>query len=420
MTDRVEIRGLRIPTRVGTTEQERAAPQTVEVDIALSCDVGASARNDKLAWTIDYAAVRDAVHALAAARPRPLIETLAEDTAQHMLATYRPARVEVAVRKFVFADTASVGVRVVREASGALQPMHLRRANGSTLRLDGHTCALMGIVNLTPDSFSDGGAHASIEAARRHAHRLVDEGAHILDLGAESTRPGADDIGADEEWRRLGEVLALLAKDKIAAVLSVDTRRLATAMRARELGAAMLNLPFPQDLLAQDDIATLRAVLASFDAVVCMHSRGNPQTMRELCRYDGDVGEAVAQELGALVTALCGDAREKVIVDPGIGFAKDAAQSFALLGSIDKLAQRLGRPVLVGASRKSFLGAAGGLGVHERLLPSVAAAVLAAQQGAWIARVHDVAATRESLLVVSACQDAATSLSASAVSCPRP
>ncbi|MCS6915247.1 MAG: dihydropteroate synthase [Myxococcales bacterium] len=294
---------------------------------------------------------------------------------------------------------------VVTPAPGP--PLRLGRGDGSQLTIGDGTIRLMAILNLTPDSFFDGGRYAGAAAVRR-AEELVAQGADILDVGAESTRPGAPEVPAQEEWRRLAEVLPELRRAALPVVLSVDTRHAEVAERAADEGVCLLNLPFPQDLLGQRSPAALQALLRRFDGLVLMHARGTPQTMAGMCHYEGPVAEQVAAELVATCAQLCGgDLTQRVIFDPGLGFAKDAEQSLALLGRLGWLRARLGRPLLVGASRKSFLGWATGLPVQERLIPSVAAAVLAAWQGAAIVRVHDVVETRAALRLVAAVRQAA-------------
>lgn len=279
----------------------------------------------------------------------------------------------------------------------------------------------MAVLNLTPDSFSDGGRYfdpGDPGAAEARAHALVTEGADLIDIGAESTRPGARLLDEEEEWARLQPLLARLGRADLPVVLSLDTRHAGVAGRAADLGVRVLNLPFPAHLVetapgpgsagggaARDARKALRALLRRFDATVLMHSRGTPSTMQRLTVYDGDLCQTVATELSRAEAAIVGDdavLRARLIFDPGLGFAKEPAQSFRLLGQVGALRHALGRPVLVGASRKSMLGWATGLPVEERLVPSVVAAALAAYQGADIVRVHDVAATRAALRVCEA------------------
>ena len=303
--------------------------------------------------------------------------------------------------------------------------MELRRADGGALVVGAGRCALMGIVNLTPDSFSDGGRYSQGEHAMARVDELIAEGAEIIDVGAESTRPGAELLSAEVEWARLRELVTALGRRPVPVVLSIDTRHLAVARRALDAGFRVLNLTFPQHLLTPvqpardrallgapaltgDSAAAPAAVLRRFDGVVFMHARGTPATMRQLTDYGPDLCDTVIKELADVVSALTDPKlRARVIYDPGLGFAKTPAQSLQLLGQLGRLRAALGGPVLVGASRKSLLGSVTGLPVHERLLPSVVAAVLAAQQGAAIVRVHDVAATRLALQLCQAVGQAA-------------
>lgn len=268
-------------------------------------------------------------------------------------------------------------------------------------------CALMGILNLTPDSFSDGGRYSRSDRALARIDELIADGAEIIDIGAESTRPGAELLSAEVEWERLREVVTALGRRKVAAVLSIDTRHLLIAQRAADAGFGLLNVTFPQHLQnggsKTPGSPLIAAVLRQFDGLVMMHARGTPATMRQLTDYGPDLCQTVIRELADVVSALTDTMlRKRVIYDPGLGFAKTPEQSLQLLGQVGRLREALGGPVLIGASRKSLLGAATGLPVEDRLLPSVVAAVLAAQQGAAIVRVHDVAATRSALSLIQA------------------
>ena len=290
--------------------------------------------------------------------------------------------------------------------------VELRGSDGRVLTIGAERCAIMGIVNLTPDSFSDGGRYGSCERALLRIDELIAAGAELIDIGAESTRPGAELLTAEAEWERLHELLAALSRRPVAAVLSIDTRHLLTARRAAEAGFRLLNLTFPQHLLrpapslagaSAPDPQAIAEVLQGFDGLVMMHARGTPATMRQLTDYGPDLCNTLIRELADIVSALTDPRlRARVIYDPGLGFAKTAAQSLQLLGQLGRLRAGLDGPLLVGASRKSLLGAVTGLPVEERLVPSVVAAVLAAQQGAAIVRVHDVAATRSALELVRA------------------
>jgi len=255
----------------------------------------------------------------------------------------------------------------------------------------------MGVVNVTPDSFSDGGRFLEPQAAIAHARALVEEGADILDIGAESSRPGARGVGAEEELSRLMPVLEGLAD--CAAPLSVDTAKPEVMKAALAAGASMIN-----DISALRVPGTLEAVAASDAGVCLMHMQGEPRTMQQSPSY-GDVVAEVAAFLGERVAAAraAGIARERIVIDPGFGFGKTVAHNFDLLRNLDRVAA-LGLPVLAGWSRKSTLGAITGRAADHRLAASVAAALLAVERGARIVRVHDVAATRDALAVLAALQ----------------
>jgi dihydropteroate synthase len=253
---------------------------------------------------------------------------------------------------------------------------------------------LMGIVNVTPDSLSDGGQFLGPEAAIEHALRLEAEGADIIDVGAESTRPGSDPVGLDEELRRIMPVLEGLAS-RLRVPLSVDTRKAEVMRRAAQSGAALIN-----DVSAlTHDPGALEVAAATGLPVVLMHAQGDPRTMQERPHY-ADVVLDVYDWLGARIDACegAGIPRSRLIVDPGIGFGKTLAHNLALLGALS-IFHGLGCPILLGASRKSFIGELTGADVADRLPGSIAAALLGAGQGVQILRVHDVAATRQALAV---------------------
>jgi len=254
---------------------------------------------------------------------------------------------------------------------------------------------IMGIVNVTPDSFSDGGRYLSPSAALDHAHRLIDEGADLLDIGGESTRPGAADVSEAEEMER---VLPLLDALRATAVpVSVDTSKPGVMRAALGHGAAVIN-----DVRALQEPGALDAVREGDCGLVLMHMQGSPRTMQREPHYDEVVVE-VGEFLGARVMAAtaAGVDANRIVVDPGFGFGKNVEHNFALLRHLDSLV-RLGRPVLVGLSRKSALGNVTGRPVDDRLAASVAAALMAVERGARIVRVHDVAATRDALRVWAA------------------
>jgi len=257
---------------------------------------------------------------------------------------------------------------------------------------------VMGIVNVTPDSFSDGGRHAETAAACAHCERLLAEGADLLDIGGESTRPGAVAPTVDEELARVLPVLQHAVT--LGVPVSVDTSRPEVMQAALDLGVDIVN-----DVRALQRPGALAAVAAHPRAgVSLMHLRGEPDTMQSLAQYD-DVLRAVrdflVQRLAAVQAA--GIAPDRVVLDPGYGFAKTAAHNLALAARQREL-QALGRPLLVGWSRKGTLGLLTGRAVDARLPASLAAALAAVAQGAAIVRVHDVAATVDALKVWRALQ----------------
>ena len=251
---------------------------------------------------------------------------------------------------------------------------------------------VMGVLNVTPDSFSDGGRFMDRDAALAHARRMLEEGADLLDVGAESTRPGALAVSEDEELRRLMPVLEALAE--LPVPVSVDTRRARVMRQALTAGASMIN-----DVRALQAEGALEAVAASDCAVCLMHMKGDPRTMQKDPQYRDVVAE-VGAFLGSRIAAAqaSGIARERLTVDPGFGFGKALAHNLELLRRLGELPVD-GVPLLVGLSRKSMLGAITGRPAADRLAPSIAAALLAAQHGAKILRVHDVRETRDALAV---------------------
>ena len=264
----------------------------------------------------------------------------------------------------------------------------------------GRSPLVMGVVNVTPDSFSDGGRWFDADAAIAHGVELVAEGADLVDVGGESTRPGAARVEPEEELRRVVPVIRELAGRGIR--VSVDTMRAATALAAVEAGAEIIN-----DVSAGlADEAMGRIAAETGARYVAMHWRGHSDRMDGLAEYD-DVAVEVRDELAARVDALvaAGVDPERLILDPGLGFAKRGEQNWQLLARLDVLAG-LGLPILVGASRKRFLGALlpEGAAVEERDLPTAVVSVLAAEAGAWGVRVHDVRATRRALDVLGAWQ----------------
>jgi dihydropteroate synthase len=244
----------------------------------------------------------------------------------------------------------------------------------------------MGVVNVTPDSFSDGGRFLDPAAAVAHARRLAEEGADLLDIGGESTRPGAAPVSEDEELQRILPVLRSLPDFPV----SVDTRRPRVMRAALEAGASMIN-----DVDALGAPGAIEAVAGSDCAVCLMHKKGEPATMQRDPHYDDVVAEVkgfLKQRTEAARAA--GIAAERIVVDPGFGFGKTASHNLDLLRKLRELLQ-LNQPVLVGLSRKSILGKITGRPVEERLAGSLAMALLALQGGAAILRVHDVKETRD-------------------------
>jgi len=253
----------------------------------------------------------------------------------------------------------------------------------------------MGVVNVTPDSFSDGGRFLQPSAAAAHARRLVEEGADLVDIGAESSRPGGEPVSEEEELRRLLPVLGELKN--LGVPISVDTIKPHVMRAAIAEGAAMVN-----DINALRSPGALEAVAASNAGVCLMHMQGEPRTMQQAPRYGDVVSEVKAflvERVAAAETAGIG--RTRIVIDPGFGFGKTVEHNFELLRHLERFAET-GIPVLAGWSRKSTLGAITGRPAGERLAASVAAALLAVQHGARIVRVHDVAATRDALAVLAA------------------
>ena len=263
----------------------------------------------------------------------------------------------------------------------------------SRFRIDLSAPCVMGIVNVTPDSFSDGGQFFNSAAALAHCEVLLRDGAHILDIGAESSRPGAAAVGWQEEWQRVQPVLA--GALSLGCPVSLDTTKTELMRRALDLGVDIVN-----DINAFKAPGAVAAVAAHADCGVClMHMQGEPQSMQTAPHYT-DVVEEVSQFLDRRLTALTSRnvARQRIVLDPGIGFGKTVAHNLELLRRQAEL-QVLGQPLLLGWSRKSTLGAVTGKPNGDRLVASIAAALAAVQNGASIIRVHDVAATVDALKV---------------------
>jgi dihydropteroate synthase len=254
---------------------------------------------------------------------------------------------------------------------------------------------VMGIVNVTPDSFSDGGQHFQHDAALAHAQHLIAEGADIIDIGGESTRPGARPVGVQEELDRVLPIIEGLRG--APAPISVDTCKPQVMQAAIAAGAQMVN-----DINALQDAAAMNAVAAGNVAVCLMHKQGNPQTMQTQPQYQNvvaEIGEFLRGRIAAAEAAGIG--RERIAIDPGFGFGKTLAHNLDLLRHLDKLCE-LGVPVLAGLSRKSMLGALTGREAGDRVMASVAAALIAVQRGASIVRVHDVRETVDALKIWNA------------------
>ena len=266
---------------------------------------------------------------------------------------------------------------------------------GRILRLD--RPQVMGIVNVTPDSFSDGGAHDTTDAAVAHALRLVEEGADVLDIGGESTRPGAAEVEVEEELRRVVPVIERLAA-QVAVPISIDTSKPEVMRAAVQAGVGVIN-----DVYGLRREGALDAAAALGVPVVLMHMQGEPRSMQAAPQYDDVVGEVhrfLAERIFA--AEMAGIPKQRIVVDPGFGFGKDTAHNLQLLAQFERFVE-LGVPVLAGLSRKRSIGELTGRDVPaDRVAGSVAAHLIAAQRGAAIVRVHDVAATVDALKVWNA------------------
>jgi dihydropteroate synthase len=257
---------------------------------------------------------------------------------------------------------------------------------------------IMGVLNVTPDSFSDGGRFLDVEAAVAHGLELEAEGADILDVGGESTRPGAAPVPADEERARVVPVIERLRAAGAQAQISIDTSKLAVAEAALDAGATYVN-----DVTAFRGDGGIAELVAERGADCClMHMRGEPRTMQRDPTYDdvvSDVKAFLEERMAAAVAA--GVPEERIQLDPGIGFGKTVEHNLELLRRLDELVA-LGRPIVVGTSRKSFLGTLTGRDVEDRLAATIATNVLALANGAQVFRVHDVAPLRDALTVAAA------------------
>lgn len=255
---------------------------------------------------------------------------------------------------------------------------------------------VMGIVNVTPDSFSDGGRHGTTEAAITHALQLVAEGADVLDIGGESTRPDAQEISEAEELQRVIPVIEALVK-QVAIPISIDTSKPNVMRAAVKAGASIINDVFA---LRRDDALEVAAELNV--PVILMHMQGEPHSMQAAPHYEDAVAEVhsfLTQRIFAC--EMAGISKKNIVIDPGFGFGKSLEHNLALLAQISRFVE-LGVPVLAGLSRKSMIGALTGRAVNDRVHGSVAAAIIAVQNGAKIIRVHDVAATVDALKIWNA------------------
>jgi dihydropteroate synthase len=256
----------------------------------------------------------------------------------------------------------------------------------------------MGVVNVTPDSFSDGGRYLDEGKAIRHGIELADEGADILDIGGESTRPGASPVGADEELARVYPVIQGLAVGRPHAQISIDTSKAGVAAAALDAGATMVN-----DVTALRGDPKMADVVAAAGVDCClMHMLGEPRTMQEDPRYEDVVSDVKAflEERVAFAVAA-GIAEERIVLDPGIGFGKTIEHNLELLARLHELVA-IGRPVMIGTSRKSFLGRLTGRSVDQRLPGTIASCVVAYEHGARWFRVHEVAPVADALIVAAA------------------
>lgn len=257
---------------------------------------------------------------------------------------------------------------------------------------------VMGVVNATPDSFSDGGRFLDPEAAARRAADLVEEGAGILDVGGESTRPGADEVAVQDEIARVVPVIEAIRRAGISVPISIDTRKAAVARAAIAAGAAIVN-----DVSALSDPAMAGVAAEHGAGLILVHMKGTPRTMQESPEYD-DVTAEVSEHLAAAMdrAALAGVGPERIVLDPGIGFGKTMEHNLTLVREIPRLL-RLGRPVLLGVSRKAFIGRLlGGATPERRVNGTVGACVAGLDRGARIFRVHDVRPVAEALRVAHA------------------
>jgi len=304
---------------------------------------------------------------------------------------FRPAMKAVA-----FCPARPHGCGATEGSAGAMKTKVWHLAHGRSLEL-GAAARLMGILNVTPDSFSDGGRYLSADAALARALRMRDDGAAIVDVGGESTRPGAAEVDEAEELRRVLPVVERLATE-LSVPVSIDTCKTGVACQALDAGAAVVN-----DIAAgRDDPRLWDALRRSGAGYVAMHMQGTPRTMQAAPQYENvrsEIRTFFERRLACLEAV--GVRREQVVLDPGIGFGKSLEHNLDLIAHLDTLASGL-RPLLLGVSRKSFLGQALGVDLSDRLPGGLACTVWAALQGVQVFRTHDVAATVQALRMVEA------------------
>lgn len=267
-------------------------------------------------------------------------------------------------------------------------------ANGSTLNLT--FPQVMGILNVTPDSFSDGGRHNSLDLAIKYAHEMIDAGATILDIGGESTRPGAAEVSDDEELSRVVPVVEALAR-RFDVWLSVDTSKASVIRESARAGAHLIN-----DIRSLQEPGAMQAAAETGLPVCLMHMQGQPKTMQHAPHYDdliAEIDDYFVQHIAQCIDA--GIAKDKLLLDPGFGFGKNLHHNYELLAHLAEF-HHFGLPLLVGMSRKSMIGQLLHVSPEQRVTGSVACAVIAAMQGAKIVRVHDVKETVQAMRIVEA------------------
>lgn len=269
--------------------------------------------------------------------------------------------------------------------------------NGQPQQLDLSRCNIMGILNVTPDSFSDGGRHNNLDTALFHAEKMIQQGAVLIDVGGESTRPGAAVVSTQEELDRVVPVVEAIHKN-LDAIISVDTSTPEVITQSAAVGAGLIN-----DVRALQREGALNAAAATDLPICLMHMQGEPDSMQKAPSYEdvvSDIHAFLAERIAACSAA--GINKERLILDPGFGFGKSLAHNYQLLNQLESFHQ-LGLPLLVGISRKSMIGKVlNDCAADQRLMGSVAAAVIAAMKGTAIMRVHDVAETHDALKIVEA------------------